>query len=186
MRRYYITDRRQAGGIEPMLDYVRRALASGVDMIQVREKDLSTRDLVQLVDRVLTLPNPHGTKILVNNRADVALVCGAHGVHLPTGAIPAARVKDIGSKLFVGVSCHSAEDVVRAAAEGADFAAFGPVFDTPSKRPYGPPQGLDRLRAAVSAVDLPVWALGGIDQENARLCIEAGAAGVAAIRMFQC
>ncbi len=180
MLRYYITDRAALGGCDALLEAIARNLAAGVDYIQIREKDLGAGELLRLAGRALALPNPHGTRILVNHRTDVALAAGAHGVHLTSDDVPAQRVRAIAPGLVIGVSCHTVEEL--RAAEGADFVVFGPVF---YKAGHGPPVGLERLAEACRAARMPVLALGGVDESNAAACIDAGAAGIAGIRMFQ-
>ena len=129
MLRYYITDRRAA----PVMECLRRNLADGVEYIQIREKDLPARDLMELARAALALPNPHRARILINDRADLALACGAHGVHLPGGSVaPAALRAIVPANFVIAVSCHSVEEVARAAEEGADYRTLSAVGRTPS------------------------------------------------------
>jgi thiamine-phosphate pyrophosphorylase len=170
-------------GSPARLDVIAHNLAAGVDWIQIREKDLSTRALFELVTAAMKLPNPHASKIIVNTRADVAIAAGAAGVHLPSGS-PAARFwKRPG--FLIGISCHSLEEVRQAEAEGADYAVFGPIFAPLSKSSVLEPRGLEGLAQAAAAVRIPVLALGGVTHENSAACVSAGAAGVAGISLFQ-
>lgn len=182
MIRYYITDRRQLGGIDRLLESIARNIAAGVEYVQIREKDLPPRDLAALVRKVLAIRGAHPTKILVNTRADIAIACGADGVHLPSDT----PILNHGIPGFLtAVSCHTIDGLCEAQSAGASFAVYGPVFPPRSKLHTGPVTGLDQLREACRAVRIPVFALGGITSENAAACIQSGAAGIAAITLFQ-
>jgi thiamine-phosphate pyrophosphorylase len=183
MLRYYITDRAQLGSMQALLANVARQLAAGIEMIQLRERDLPARDLLALSAAVLRLPNPRGTRLLINDRTDVALACGAAGVHLRGNAVAPRRIRTIAPGDFlIGVSCHSVEQVRRAEDEDASFAVLAPIFATPGK---GPALGLGPLAEAAAAVRIPLLALGGITHERAIACKDAGAAGIAGISLFQ-
>jgi thiamine-phosphate pyrophosphorylase len=155
--------------------------AAGVDGVQIREKDLDDRSLWEIA-RSARAALPPATRLLVNGRADVALAAGADGVHLPSDGVPAAALRQrFGPGLLLGVSAHSVEEVERARDAGADYAAFGPVWETPGK---GPATGAGEL-ARAAASGLPVYALGGVTIQRFGEVAAAGAAGVAAIRLFQ-
>lgn len=178
MIRYLISDRK----LYP--DVVRQVRESrGVDWVQIREKDLPPRQLLDLVERVIEVARPRGIKVLVNERADVALAAGADGVHLPSKAIAPSEIRSLGID-FIGVSCHGEEELEAAAAEGASFAVLGPVFPPLSKFSPLVPLGLDRFQQIVGRWSgFRVLALGGITEDRVPGCLAAGAAGVAGISL---
>jgi thiamine-phosphate pyrophosphorylase len=173
---------------------IREAAEAGIDWIQIREKNLEGRQLLELTGTAVRMARAHGQvgiRVIVNDRADVAIAAGASGVHLGENS---ASAKDVAAWLrssaatkdfLLGVSCHSLEEVHRAADAGADYVFFGPIFHTPSKRVYGAPLGVAMLRDACGVSKIPVIAIGGIDLRGVASCLEAGAAGIAAIRLFQ-
>ncbi len=180
------TARRRASredGASRFEDHLKRWVEAGVDSIQIREKDAQTR---QLFGRARRAVEAFGgsLNILINSRADVAVAAGAQGVHLPARGIPPAAIRRrFGDRVTIGVSTHSIEEIRRAAAEGADYATFSPIYVTPSKAAFGPPQGLAALEQA-TRFGLPIIALGGIRPEVVGEVLAAGASGVAAIRAF--
>ena len=162
-----------------LLEMIRRAAAAGVDWIQIREKDLEARALAELVFLAVANTRETGTSILVNDRLDVALAAGAAGVHLRETSLPVESVAEwrraAGRREFrIGKSCHSAESACAAERAGADYIFFGPVFATPSKAAFGPPQGIGRLREVCRLVRIPILAIGGVTIENAASCLAAG------------
>ena len=162
------------------------AVAAKINLLQIREKNLTARVLYQLSMSAIAITSGSETKLLVNDRADIAAAAGADGVHLTTQSLaPHVIRRTFGAEFLIGVSTHSLEEAAAAGRSGADFLVFGPIFDTLSKRQYGEPLGLAELRKVTSEVaPLPVLALGGVTTSNVADCIHAGAAGVAAIRMF--
>lgn len=168
------------------MDEIALNLAAGVDWIQIREKDLSSRSLYSLVCQAVARAGAGRSKILVNARVDVALAARAAGVHLPSHSPPPSCWRPIVPSGFLfGVSCHTIDEVRRAEQEGADYVFFGPVFAPLSKATDLPPRGLASLANAARVVRIPVLALGGINKENSAQCVESGAAGIAAISLFQ-
>lgn len=181
MLRCYITDMRALSGEAELLANIAR-VAERIDLLQVREKHLHSRALAALV-RLVLLRVPAGVRVLVNDRADIAIACGAHGVQLRSNSLSPVALRQIAPRGFtIGVSCHSLEDVQRACNESADFALLAPIFDSPGK---GNSIGLAALREAARATPLPILALGGVTVERFSECLEAGAAGIAGIRLFQ-
>lgn len=206
----YVTDRRSLQGapqtdlIQPLLEKIERVAAAGIDWIQLREKDLPGKDSAALARDALDRISNHAlrekdaprvpARVLVNDRLDVALAERAGGVHLGENSLPpeeakrllaSQAVQSLPRDFLIGVSCHSLEAAKYAASAGADYIFFGPVFATPSKASYGAPQGLGHLAKVCGSVSIPVLAIGGIFLENAASCFSVGAAGIAAIRLFQ-
>jgi thiamine-phosphate pyrophosphorylase len=176
--------------LRSLQDSIRRAAAAGADWIQIRERDLEARSLVELARFAAAETRATSAHVFVNDRLDVALAAAAAGVHLGEKSLPLETVvewrRSAGrSDFLIGVSCHSLESARAAGRGGANFIFFGPVFATPSKAAFGAPQGIERLREVCASLEIPVLAIGGVNLENARACIAAGAAGIAAIRLFQ-
>ncbi len=181
---HLITDRRLAPDLAARADAALAPLPPGRAVLHLREKDLGGRDLLALARSLARVCRARGQLLVVNDRIDVALAAGADGVHLPSeGVSPADARRLVGPSALVGVSCHSAADVRRARDGGASYATFGPVYDTPSKRRFGAPVGVEALRAAAQ-LGLPLVALGGVTAARAPEVVAAGAAGVAAIRAW--
>ena len=169
-----------------ILRLIEVAVAWGVDLLQIREKKLSANVLYKLSARAAEITRGSATKLVINDRSDVAASARADGVHLTSHSLPAHVVRrTFGPDFLIGVSTHSMAEATAARAGGADFAVFGPVFETQSKRQYGEPLGPAELaKVAAELSPFPVIALGGLTTFNVAECIRAGAHGVAAIRMF--
>jgi thiamine-phosphate pyrophosphorylase len=202
----YVTDRRlleaasAAGSVPPsqvllpqvnsLYDSIPQAISAGINWIQIREKDLDTRSLLEVARFAVTAARGTQARVVINDRLDIALAANASGIHLGEKSLPLEAVvkwrHSSGRNAFqIGISCHSLESACAAEANGADYIFFGPVFATPSKAAFGAPHGLDRLREVCASVKIPVLAIGGVNFENAQECLNAGASGVAAIRLFQ-
>jgi thiamine-phosphate pyrophosphorylase len=200
----YVTDRKSLNpavaqtGASNLLENIRAAVEAGVNWVQIREKDLPARELLELARQAVQMAAERGegnltpARIIMNDRLDVALAAGAHGVHLgheslgSGDAIRWCRAGHAPAGFATGVSCHSLEEAREAKSAKADYIFWGPIFETPSKLQFGPPQGLVKLAEVCRAVpNMKVVAIGGVNAENAASCIRAGAAGIAAIRMFQ-
>jgi thiamine-phosphate pyrophosphorylase len=196
-----VTDRKALAGDKTaaaLLDTIRAAAVAGVDWVQIREKDLSARELFALVREAVALASvrpgsirPRSIQMIVNDRLDVALAAGAAGVHLGHASAPVrevvrwCRAGNAPAGFLIGVSCHSLEGAQEAESAGASYTYFGPIYEIPSKIPFGKPHGVEELAQVANAVSIPVIAIGGINASNAAECIGAGAAGIAAIRMVQ-
>jgi len=204
----YVTDRAslpqptQNDPFSPLLSKIASAIAAGTNWIQIREKNLPASSLAQLLRAAFAsalLPESGSrdfqmprARILINDRLDVALTENADGVHLGENSLPVSEARRLlhsfqkrSLEFIVGASCHSLASAQAAELDGADYLFFGPVFATPSKAAFGEPQGLQRLREVCRAVKTPVLAIGGVTAQNAAQCLDSGASGIAAIRLFQ-
>jgi thiamine-phosphate pyrophosphorylase len=177
---YLITDFMRIGKSR-FLNALEEAFQGGVRSLQLREKRLNSKDLLTLALEVKPLVQRYNAKLFINDRADIAVMAGADGVHLTEASVQASEVKNNFPELIVGVSTHSLEGARLAETQGADFITFSPIYETPSKTTYGPPQGLDPLRQVTQSARLPVLALGGITLHRVPECLEHGAFGVAVI-----
>jgi len=169
-----------------ILRLVRAAVDADVPLFQIREKSLHARVLYELVARAAEITRGSRTRLLVNDRSDIARAAGADGVHLTTQSLPPEVVRSLfGAEFLIGVSTHSLDEAQAARAGGADFIVFGPVFETESKRAFGEPQGLNKLAEVTRELgEFPVVAIGGITLDNVDECFQAGARGIAAIRLL--
>lgn len=181
-RLYLITDRKLLGTDETLPATVEEALKGGVKAVQLREKDVGTRELLNMAYMLRDVTNRHQARLFINGRVDIALAVGADGVHLGVADIPvhAAR-RAAGGRMLIGASTHSVDEAKRAEDEGADFVTLGPVYETPSKMRYGKPVGLKTIMAAGEEVSIPVFAIGGIGHERVAEVLRAGAYGIALI-----
>ena len=174
----------------PLRRAIQNAAAARVGWIQIREKDLPGGALAGVARLAVADTKATGARIIINDRLDVALAANAAGVHLGENSPPLETVVEWRRQarradFRIGVSCHSPAAARSAEVGGADYIFFGPVFATPSKAAFGPPQGIEKLREVCASLRIPVLAIGGVTFENARGCLGAGAAGIAAIRLFQ-
>jgi thiamine-phosphate pyrophosphorylase len=169
-----------------ILKQVLAAVSAGIHLVQIREKELTAQRLFELAARAVSIAQGSSTRILINDRADIAAGAGAHGVHLTTRSLTPDIVRQtFGPNFLIGASTHSLSEVQAARNEGADFAVFGPIFPTPAKKQYGDPLGPGLLaQAARELAPFPLLALGGISIENMEECLSAGASGIAGISIF--
>lgn len=194
---YLITNRRDflrqtdsdAAASRLQIEIIRQAAAAGCQLIQIRERDLSAKALADFTRRAIAAARPFGAKVLVNDRLDVALATQADGVHLRVNSLPALEIRRIiqqkGLQEFlIAASTHSLAEAKAAAEAEADFIVSGPVFDTPSKREFGAPLGLESFAEICHGISIPTLALGGINLANYRRPLECGAVGLAAIGLF--
>lgn len=178
---YLITDRTQAAGRE-LPAVVANALAGGVRSVQLRDKDLSTRQLFELAMQLRVITRRHNARLLINDRIDIALAVGADGVHIGAGSLPVPDVRRLlGPEYLVGYSAHAVGEALQAERDGADFVTFGPIYQTPSKLEYGEPLGVPRLAEAVNSLGIPVFALGGVKETSIPEVMATGCQGVALI-----
>lgn len=178
---YLITDRHQTGG-RPLTEVVGAALDGGVKAVQLREKDLPTRSLYRLADELRRITSDFNARLIINDRLDIAMAVDADGVHVGVNSLPVGIVRRIlGKDKVIGYSAHDVDEALRVQAAGADFVTFSPVYSTPSKAAYGEPCGINKLKEAVTALEIPVIALGGISMTTITETLSVEVQGVAVI-----
>ena len=178
---YVVTDRLRTGE-DRFLSILEDIVPEQGMMIQIREKDLDTRELLRFVEAVQQLAHPFRVPCLINDRVDLVLATEAAGVHLRADSMPTKEARQcLGDGYLIGKSIHSAEEALQSEQDGADFVVLGPVYETPSKQQYGPPLGTDVVREAVRHCAIPVYAIGGLTPSRVEQVMAAGAAGVAVI-----
>ncbi|MHC9063198.1 thiamine phosphate synthase [Nitrospira sp. CMX1] len=176
-----VTDRHHTQG-RPLVPLLDCAIEAGVQAIQLRERDLPTTELLSLAKTIHNISTPRSVPLLINDRIDLMMALDLDGVHLRSNSLPTHAAREvIGPRRLLGVSTHSVEDMQRANQNGADYVVFGPIFDTPSKRSFGPPLGLALLTEVCRRSSIPVFAIGGITCERVPAVRRAGAHGVAVI-----
>ena len=179
---YLITDRKQLPAGKSLLEMLEECLRAGVEMVQLREKDLSAAELYPLAKDLRALTSAYHSRLLINDRVDLAQAVAADGVHLGSRSLPPRVARRIlGPEALIGVSTHSPAEIKQAQQEGADFVTYGPVFFTASKACYGPPVGLTALQSICTSDSCPVYALGGVNASNLTATLNAGAYGIAVI-----
>jgi len=176
-----VTDRHQTNG-RPLVPLLQRVLTAGISMVQLRERDLSARELVTLAREVQAMTASRRAQLLINDRIDVALALEGVGVHLRSNSLPVSVVRQLlGAQRLLGISVHSVEEVVSAQSQGADYIVLGPIYETPSKQMFGPPLGIHTLEKACRLVRIPIIGIGGVTAARAGEMRRAGAFGVAVI-----
>jgi len=173
----FVTGRRVARYF-PLEEIIESSCRSGIDFVQLREKDLTSIELLWLAKRLSPVVKRYKSCLIINDRLDIALITNAAGVHSPADGIPAKYLKEY-PELVSGKSVHNLSEAVRAERDGYDYIIFGPVFSTPSKARFGAPLGIKMLQQVCNAVQTPVFAIGGVTPERAARCIRVGASGVA-------
>lgn len=174
-----VTDRHQIGS-RSLSSVLKQSIEAGLPAVQLRERDLPTTELLSLAREVRAMTVPHAVPLIMNDRVDLVSALNLDGVHLRANSLPVSVVRGlVGAHRLIGVSTHSVDDVRQANQDGADYVVFGPIFDTPSKRPFGPPVGLDALAAVCRRSTIPVFAIGGMTRARVHDVRRAGAHGIA-------
>ena len=176
-----VTDRHQTNG-RPLVPLLQRVVNAVAPAIQLRERDLSARELLTLAREVQVVTASRRSQLLINDRIDVALALEGVGVHLRSNSLPVTVARQmLGTQRLLGISAHSVEEAVQAASQGADYIVLGPIYETPSKQLFGPPLGVHTLEKACRLVRIPIIGIGGVTAARAREMRRAGAFGAAVI-----